>query len=103
MKLRYHHLMCIPRFRGEGYSKEFCDNLKSIKSAFDSGDIEFVCGCDEVCRCCPNNIEGICCDDEKTDRYDRLVKECIDAGKKPHPEDICCDCRWYNICRDIRV
>ena len=34
IKIRYHHLMCIPRYRGEGYSAEFCDNLQKIKAGF---------------------------------------------------------------------
>ena len=103
MKLRYHHLMCIPRFKGEGYSKAFCDNLDNIKKSFENGDAQLVLECDDVCRCCPNNIGGVCCDEEKVIRYDRLVKECLEKGEKPQPQDICSDCRWYKICRYIEV
>lgn len=103
MKLRYHHLMCIPRFKGEGYSREFCDNLENIKKSFENGEAQFVLECDDVCRCCPNNLSGICRDEEKVSRYDRLVKACLERGGKPHPKEICSDCCWHNLCRDIEV
>ena len=33
IKIRYHHLMCIPRYRGKGYSEAFCKSLEKIKNS----------------------------------------------------------------------
>lgn len=101
MKIRYHHLMCIPRYQGSGYSESFCENLKNIKSRLKNNDYTLVENCDDVCLVCPNNIDGKCVDDEKVGRYDKLVKEKLEKGEVPLPKDICSDCRWYYICADI--
>lgn len=101
MRIRYHHLMCIPSFKGEGYSKKFCENLAKIKEAFESGDYSLVDGCDDVCKACPNNICGRCIDERKVSRYDALVKEAIDKNEAFSPKDICTDCKWYYICKEI--
>lgn len=33
IKIRYHHLMCIPRYKGKGYSLEFCKNMERVKAS----------------------------------------------------------------------
>lgn len=96
LRLRAHHLNCIPRFNGKGYSEEFCKNMKSIKNRFLNGEAyEIVKGTDDVCAFCPNLIDGACRDYEKVSRYDRLTDEfgINDISK------ICSDCEWYNLCK----
>lgn len=101
IKLRYHHLMCIPRYRGNGYSEEFCENLNRIKKELKNNHYTLVEECDDVCLSCPNNINGKCRDEEKVSRYDRMVKSALENNRAPLPKDICSDCSWFYICKNI--
>lgn len=101
MNIRYHHLMCIPRYQGNGYSDDFCRNLKKIKSVIKDDNYTLVEGCDDICSFCPNNIDGKCADENKVSRYDSLVKEKLEQGEIPLPKDICSDCSWFYICEKI--
>ena len=101
MEIRYHHLLCLPRFEGKGYSNDFCKNMANIKKLYNSEKITLVEKCDEVCAHCPNNIGGKCKDEEKVKRYDKKVKELISLGKKPTPKEVCFDCKWYYICKNV--
>ena len=91
--------MCIPRYRGEGYSAEFCDNLQKIKAGFSANDYELVDCCDDVCCFCPNNINGKCADEEKVALYDMRVKEKLERNEALLPEEICSDCCWFDLCK----
>lgn len=62
--LRGHHLICLNFFRGEGYSKEFIENLYAV---IKKENIEIVTGADEVCRKCPYIKEGKCRSSDYTD------------------------------------
>lgn len=53
--------------------------------------------------CCPNNVNGKCLDEIKVSRYDKLVKEKLGKGEKINPKEICNDCCWYYICKNIDV
>lgn len=101
IKIRYHHFMCIPRFVGEGYNELFCANLQKIKDAINSENFEMVDGCDDVCKYCPNNVDGKCKDEEKVQRYDALVREAFEKRIAPQPKEICSDCRWFDICKNL--
>jgi len=101
MKIRYHHLMCTERFRGNGYSKEFCDNMTEIIKSIKENNYELVDCCDDICKVCPNNIGGRCKDEEKVSKYDNAVKAALKKGITPLPKDICSDCQWYYICKNI--
>lgn len=103
IKIRYHHLMCIPRYIGEGYSEAFCKNLEKIKNNLKNNNYILVDCCDDVCTYCPNNIDGKCKDEDKVSRYDEAVKEKIIKGEKPEPKDICKDCCWLYICKNIDI
>lgn len=101
IEIRYHHLMCIPRFIGEGYSEEFCENMQRVKDNIASNSYILVDSCDSVCSACPNNIDGICVDEKKVSRYDTAVKKALKKGEVPAPSKICADCKWYGICKKI--
>lgn len=103
IRLRYHHLMCLPRYKGEGYSEEFCQNLDYIKKQLACNNYILVEDCDDICTSCPNCRDGVCSDEEKVKRYDNLVKVFVENGQMPNPDYICSDCRWYYICREIDV
>lgn len=94
LRLRAHHLNCIPRFQGRGYSSDFCDNMQKIKKRFDDGEGHIiVSGADDICKSCPNLINGICIDEEKVSLYDTL------SMNENSIDKICNDCRWYTICK----
>lgn len=103
MKIRYHHLMCIPRYKGEGYSRSFCDNLARIKACIYADNYVLVDCCDDICLFCPNQENGVCRDEKKVGRYDLLVKEKLANAQELLPEEICSDCCWFNICREIKI
>lgn len=100
IKIRYHHLMCIPRYKGEGYSSEFCENMESVKASFNDNNYTLVDSCDDICRFCPNNKSGYCIDEDKVRKYDLLVKEKLSRKELPIPKDICSDCCWFDICKN---
>lgn len=101
IKIRYHHLMCIPRYQGNGYSRDFCVNLEKVKQSLKNNDYILVEECDDICLVCPNNIDGKCADEEKVSRYDSMVKSAMEQGKIPFPKNICSDCSWFYICKNI--
>lgn len=124
IKLRAHHLLCMQGFQGYGYSEEFTKNMKVVIDALknDAGiKIQIVDCCDDICACCPNNIEGICKDKDKVDIFDRktLNKLQIKSGYEilsenlftfanknfkgcEDKEDICRGCCWTDICLWIK-
>lgn len=96
LRLRAHHLNCLPRFSGSGYSEEFCKNMQSVKERFMSGeDYAIVFGADDICAFCPNLIDSVCRDNEKVCRFDELTAQ-FGAGNIAR---ICSDCQWYYICK----
>lgn len=96
LRIRAHHLNCIPRFKGNGYSEEFCRNMHKIKERIERGaEYEIVFSADDVCAFCPNLIDGVCIDEEKVLRYDKL------SIQKKDISEICADCGWYDICKNI--
>ena len=61
IKLRGHHLICLPFFTGDGYNPEFIRNLKEILIRAQSGEEVEVCsGVDDVCTMCPFLKERRC-------------------------------------------
>ncbi|MBE6719688.1 MAG: DUF1284 domain-containing protein [Ruminococcaceae bacterium] len=98
IKLRYHHMMCLPRFIGKGYSKDFCNNLAEIRERIKTEPYTLVETADDVCAKCPNLIDGMCIDNEKVTRYDRAVKKALQLGEQISPRNICSDCKWFAIC-----
>lgn len=99
IKIRYHHLMCIPRYKGNGYSKDFCANLEKIKNEIENKNYILTDECDDICACCPNRKNSKCKSEQKVKAYDLAVKSALEKGKNPRPEEICSDCQWFNICR----
>lgn len=92
--------MCIPRYKGVGYSSGFCENMERVKASLKGNNYILVETCDDICKFCPNNRNGKCADDEKVAEYDRLVKEKLSKREIPLPKDICGDCCWFGICRN---
>lgn len=117
-KLRVHHFLCIPLFRGEGYSDAFSENMaRQIGWLNISGEekIILVCEPDMICAKCPNlTEENTCrCSDDQVAGKDRIIAEqlelktgelytyqelCILFRKRLTKnvfEQSCCKCEWY--------
>ena len=75
--------------------------MANVKKRYNNEKISFVERCDEVCAHCPNNKRGECEEEETVKSYDKKVKELISLGKKPTPKEVCSDCKWYYICKNI--
>ncbi|HHW45206.1 DUF1284 domain-containing protein [Desulfofundulus thermobenzoicus] len=61
MQFRGHHLICLHFFQGEGYDRDYIDNLKNLVDRAEKGEeITVVAGADDVCRACPH-LEGERC------------------------------------------
>lgn len=124
IKLRPHHLMCIAFYKGKGYSKDFVDNMTTITSALKDDDAKVLLtqGVDEICAHCPNNINNVCKDEEKSKTYDEKTLLYLGLDdyfsdpqpipysilghltekfilSKGHRENICDDCQWSSICK----
>jgi hypothetical protein len=119
MRLRAHHLICLHFFKGEGYSREYVENLKKVVERAMNEEIEVIFGADEVCHPCPFLKDGFCVREEVADLDllamkllnvkpgDRItwsyaeekLKEVLGIWKRY----ACFDCEYKSICsRDGR-
>ncbi len=118
MRIRPHHLLCISRYIGKGYSEEFVRNMEKVIARLHGNEgFSPVFSCDEICRCCPYNENGTCLAFVKVDRYDQAVARLLQLqnGKIYRYADIadevrkrifatemfreiCADCSWSGIC-----
>lgn len=63
LKIRGHHLLCIPRYYHGGYNKQFaCRHRKVCKMIRKNPDltIRIVEACDDLCAKCPYDVHSIC-------------------------------------------
>ena len=118
MKLRPHHLLCLPNFIGEGYDDAFTANMAEQKRRFaETARFTLTGGADDVCAACPNARGWFCAFQNKARRYDRAVcrllglvpscrydaaelekrvrEEIFEAGRLG---EICGDCEWFPLC-----
>lgn len=118
-KLRPHHGICIQKFIGRGYSEDFVKNMTELIAYLNAENplLEVACGCDEICKGCPDLTDGRCKSEEKAERIDRdclaavkladgrairykdyaeLVRRKIIASGKG--KEICADCQWRSLC-----
>lgn len=125
IRFRGHHLVCLHFFAGEGYSREFIDNLRYLlQSAGRGGEIMVVEGADDVCRACPHLMENCCAHKPDSEREVRRLDELalnllsVDTGQKVKWQEIslkvlkaparwfflyCCGCDWESLCRRERI
>lgn len=117
-KLRIHHLLCIPLFRGAGYDEKFSRNMtEKIKwlKEHSAQQLKLVCSADMICEKCPNlTAAGNCRSDnnqvQEKDRQlcDRLgikADQSYTYGELQHLmgrkmtrflfEQSCISCEWY--------
>lgn len=64
INFRPHHLICNLCFQGKGYSEKFVQNFlvihQQINQVPEQSIIKLVAGVDDICACCPANINGQC-------------------------------------------
>lgn len=115
--LRFHHLLCLPLFKGKGYSDGFSVNMQAVKDRLEgSGEaVKLVCESDMICANCPNRLPKGCKldgQDKTVSDKDRLVCELSGIEekcglsyfealerlksnmKKCDFERLCGECRW---------
>ncbi|MBS1263903.1 MAG: hypothetical protein MAG715_01098 [Methanonatronarchaeales archaeon] len=102
IRLRPHHLLCVQRFRGLGYSDVFVENLSEVVDHVESGEpVEVVRGRDDVCSAC-----GEDCDEESVAERDAAVLNAIPeptlaSARELSAEEmreLCRGCRWFAVC-----
>ncbi len=123
MVLHPHHLLCIPRFAGKGYSEEFSRNMRQVSESLRNNPqqpVQLVCRSDVLCVRCPNRRGEECCSQATVRALDGDVlqlcglqeedvmpwetlqmlaqKNITDAG---HFTKICSRCEWFSFCSTI--
>lgn len=120
-RIRGHHILCLPGFRGYGYSEAFTASLSCIRRnvADPTQKIMLLVGSDDICLCCPHLTEGGCsmvdASEERVKDMDRMVLaacglcegEIIRAGdlfskaalfiSHEAQAGICGGCRWWSL------
>ncbi|MBD3303643.1 DUF1284 domain-containing protein [Candidatus Woesearchaeota archaeon] len=79
MEIRAHHLLCIPRFYGGGYTTEFGLNLKKICMQIrqhPNTSVKVIRECDTICEKCPYKRDGVC---KKTPKLNKWILRQDDA------------------------
>jgi len=115
-RLRGHHLICLNFFKGEGYSREFSENIWEI---LEKEKIQVVFGADDVCIKCPYLKDGLCVYSEKAEEgvteLDQMAYRLLDVYpgdtvswdeiKRKIPQIMkrwkdfaCTDCDWKDVC-----
>lgn len=114
--LRAHHLFCIQNFVGNGYSKEFVDNMKQVIERLQNGEeVTIVKGTDDLCAFCPHNINGEC-ESENPGIFDNNTEALLPSPfthnwkalsgylkqyNNENLEWICQNCQWLSLCLSI--
>jgi hypothetical protein len=121
INFRGHHLVCLHFFQGEGYSRDFVNNLKNLLTRAENGEIISICsGADDICRACPSLKDNACHHKKGADsefkELDRTaltffnlttgktilwseIKKKITATPKGWFASFCEGCDWEDICR----
>lgn len=118
MKLRPHHLLCIPKYTGHGYSEDFTAHMNGLVAqlkAHPETPVTLVSGCDDLCGCCPNNEQGSCSSLAKVSGMDAAVLAIVqkhsgtwqELSRAAAPifenqdfERICGNCSWFDLCKN---
>src|SRR3989339_147902 len=73
IKIRAHHLLCIPRFYHGGYDKEFAKNMKNVVQDIRKNpnqEIKIVVGKDDIlCDSCPYWYKNECVQSKQIGRW----------------------------------
>ena len=86
IKIRAHHLLCIPRFKGGSYNKEMGDKIFEIQKEIKKNPrIKIVHECDDICEACPHLKDDKCFRNEGINKHvqnqDALVLKKLSINK----------------------
>jgi hypothetical protein len=118
--LRGHHLICLHFYRGQGYQRDFVENLERVLKHAESEGVTVTEGPDDVCRACPY-LEGSFCSysetsEEEIREMDRKalgllslspgdnalwqgIKEYLPEVLPVWYDSFCSSCHWLQACR----
>ena len=123
LNLRPHHLLCIQKYTGHGYSEAFTKHMNNIVTKVSKGETVVLHeGCDDVCSACPNNNDGKCGSLDKVKTMDESVLRICGfsyndmddwntfatiAKNKIFETDefrnVCGSCQWFELCESTRL
>ncbi|HBI84905.1 MAG TPA: hypothetical protein DDX71_01250 [Ruminococcus sp.] len=125
MQLRPHHLLCMQKFTGHGYSPAFTAHMTALLQSLRTHPetaVSLTCGCDDLCAACPHQQSGICTSAETTAGLDAgtlaaagfSVRESgtwaalAEAARTRILQtdafhQICACCEWYPLCRQTEA
>jgi hypothetical protein len=112
IKIRAHHILCMSLFEGKGYDEFFTRNISDIIKNLHNYKIEIVKGSDDICKFCPNSVNGECVlGEEDVHKKDENAMNSLginygeikvnDINKKlgnltKDSFNLCCNtCRWH--------
>ncbi|MDO5848903.1 MAG: DUF1284 domain-containing protein [Methanobrevibacter sp.] len=120
LNLRGHHILCLQGFQGYGYDESFVENMTCINEIRKKEDTRIsVCNHpDDICKACPNLVNGICVDETENEKIikmddevlEKLSKTDFESSKelfdlinsifktKSSVKDICSNCKWMDKC-----
>ncbi|MCW3490429.1 DUF1284 domain-containing protein [Dethiobacter alkaliphilus] len=118
LTLRAHHLLCLPRFRGRGYSEEFTANMAAVAKSLSENPRQMVRitdGPDDICDFCPHLNNRQCVNARNVKKRDRQVlaflglqagesreyaflQQRLHALKGAAFQKCCTDCGWLDLC-----
>lgn len=85
VRLRGHHLICLQFFRGEGYNREFIENLSHVLKLATNEGVTLAEGGDDICAACPSYTDERCTHqpggEEKIQNLDALATELLNVEK----------------------
>lgn len=112
INLRPHHFLCIPGYKGYGYSREFKVNMEKVIDELNAGiKAKITLKDDDICKSCTNPKNNIC-STSFVEKLDRTVMgilnikegELIDFSEKmdllktkvdsKSHKQICAECIW---------
>ncbi|GLI54110.1 DUF1284 domain-containing protein [Thermodesulfovibrio yellowstonii] len=113
--LRGHHLICLHFFTGEGYNKEFVENLHAVIGRVENENVFVIEGADDICKKCPYLINNVCKDEKEIGEMDKTALDSLnlktmdniswDEIKEKLPEFFthwyeyyCIPCTYLKIC-----
>ena len=120
--LRPHHLLCLQKFTGHGYNRQFTSHMLSLVRKLTSNPethISLTCKCDHLCSACPNRQNNKCTSSEKVLRMDFAVLDVCQLQLEKEQDwlslsstaknliletqkfdNICSQCQWYTLCKN---
>ncbi len=125
LKLRGHHLLCLNFFKGEGYNRNFVDNLRKVLEKAKRKEFYIAIGSDDICIACSHLKDNKCNfnnmqNEEKIKGLDTLALNLLNfkAGERimwsyidsklpdvftDWRDEACSECQWLETCSSTEL